>query len=70
MDIDQIAMCCISMDLSQRALQTDGFFFKFLIIGRKQKNIQKYAFPSCIHGQGKLKKVSFLHYDILLKRSW
>ena len=45
-NIDQIAMCYISMDLSRQALQTNGKFFFFLIqfsfqiIGRKSKNIQ------------------------------
>ena len=30
MDIDQIAMCCISMDSSQRSLQTNEKFFSNL----------------------------------------
>ena len=42
--MDQIAMCYISMDSSQRAPQTDGSFFKFQfrfqIIAQKPKNIQ------------------------------
>ena len=42
--MDQIAICYISMDSSQRALQTDGSFFKFQfrfqIIAQKPKNIQ------------------------------
>ena len=43
MSIDQIAMCCISIDSSQRALQTNGKFFQnyFRINGRKPKNIQR-----------------------------
>ena len=45
-NIDQIAMCHISMDSSRQALQNNGkrffiFQFRFQIIGRKQKkNIQ------------------------------
>ena len=44
-NIDQIAMCYTSLDLSRQALQTNGkFFFRFRIIfrinGRKPKNIQ------------------------------
>ena len=35
MNIDQSAMCCISMDSSRQALQTGGFFFlNFEIIFR------------------------------------
>ena len=44
-NIDQIAMCHISMDSSRQALQNNGklffiFQFRFQIICRKQKNIQ------------------------------
>ena len=44
-NIDQIALCCLSMDSSQRALQTDGkpflkFKTNFRNFDRKPKNIQ------------------------------
>ena len=46
MNIDQIAMCYLSMDSSQRAIQSNkkNFFFKFQIsfqnFDQKPKNIQ------------------------------
>ena len=46
MNIDQIAMCCISMDLSQRALQTNGNLFSsfelvFEILAENQKILKR-----------------------------
>ena len=48
LNIDQIAMCCISMDSSQQALQTnEKLFFKFQIsflnFAKKQKIFRKIS---------------------------
>ena len=81
MNIDQIAICYISMDLSRQALQTNGkLFFKFRIIGHKPKNIQRITSLSLYKQGGEafvlISTRSSLFccwwylFDILLKRWW